>query len=125
MIYLVGGAKGDQVLHWDGTSLHQTSIKHLLLSSDLAHANDIFTNIRHRFAHNLMSPYKESTLADTDGIVAISHQRVRQQLFAHPVNLIEKNRYSKHKSKHLKGRFKGTLPCMRELVQEFVAKNKI
>lgn len=113
MIYLVGGAKGDQVLHWDGASLHQTSIKHLLLSSDLAHANDILTNIHHCFAHNLMSPYKESTLADTDGIVAISHQRVRQQLFAHPVNLMDKTNIQSTNQNILKG-------DLRELQRECV-----
>ena len=36
-----------------------------------------------------LQPYKESSLADTDGIVAVGHEGVGEQLLTHPVDLIQ------------------------------------
>ena len=77
----MGGAKGDQVLHWDGTPLHQPPEQHLFKSP-------CFESCQ---CPSLLSlqPYKESSLADTDGIVAVGHEGVGEQLLTHPVDLIQ------------------------------------
>ena len=36
-----------------------------------------------------MQPDKESSLADTDGVVAVGHQGVGEQLLAHPIDLMQ------------------------------------
>ena len=80
-IHLVGGAKGDQVLHWDGTPLHQPPEQHLFKSPcfESCQCPSLL----------FLQPYKESSLADTDGIVAVGHEGVGEQLLTHPVDLIQ------------------------------------